>query len=392
MSTRVLSPILCVLGVLAASSAAAEPAPIHATYDKGVLLSSDDGSFALRLSLRNQFRFESTRPLEASEAASRFYVPRSRLQLEGHVFGEDTRYKLELGLGDRGSFSFVKDVYLDRALPGGTMWIRAGQWKRPFNRQELVSDFSSELNERANTAEFVGGGRDLGVAIHNDYEKSPDGLEWAFGVFNGFSGGSDRPVIATTCTPDMAEIDCTTPAPSNFPADFGPALVGRVGWNSGGIKGYSEGDLEGGPLRFAVGLGYKLDLADFSRGAEDSVAANLSHGIEADAMLKVSGFAVELGAYAMKLKSADLRLGALLQAGYFVMPKRAQIAARFAIAPTTGTRNQIEVRGAFNWYWQGHAWKISTDAGVLQQTGEDPTTMDTDEPDLQLRSMAQLTF
>jgi hypothetical protein len=334
----------------------------------------------MRLALRNQFRFESTRPTEdGAETSSRFYVPRSRLQLEGHVFGADTRYKLELGLGDRGSFSFVKDVYLERALGGSPLRLRIGQWKRPFNRQEIVSDFASELNERANTAEFVGGGRDLGVALHNDYEKSPDGVEWAVGVFNRFSGGSDRPALETACTPDGMAIDCTTPPPTNVPADFGPAVVGRVGWNMGGIKGYSEGDLEGGPLRLAIGASYKIDLADLSAGD------NLSHGVEVDAMLKAYGFGLEAGAYAMKIQTADMRLGALLQAGYFVVPKRAQVAARIAVAPATGNRNQVEMRAAFNWFWQGHAWKWSTDAGVLHETG-------TDRPDLQVRSMAQLTF
>ena len=38
-----------------------------------------------------------------------------------------------------------------------------------------------------------------------------------------------------------------------------------------------------------------LDLADLSAGAQDSVAKNLSHGVGADAMLKVEGFDLELG-------------------------------------------------------------------------------------------------
>jgi len=366
--------------LLAATAAHADPVPLEATYEKGkgVAIATDDGSFEMRMSLRNQFRLETTRATEdGAQFVSHFVVPRSRLQFEGHVFGEENRYKLELGLGDRGSFSFIKDIYFDREL-GGAVRLRIGQWKRPFNRQEIVSDFASELNERANTAEFVGGGRDLGIALHNDYEKSPDGLEWALGVFNGFSGGSDRPVIVTPAA------GAPTPAPSNFPTDFGPAIVARVGWNTGGIKGYSEGDLEGGPLRTAIGVSYKIDLAN--------LAGEKSHGVEADAMIKVAGLGVELGAYLMKIKTGDAQLGALAQVGYFVTPKEAQVAARFAIAPAAGTRKQLEARGAFNWYWEGHAYKWSTDVGVVQLTGEDPITMATDKPDLQVRTMLQLTF
>jgi hypothetical protein len=373
-------------GVASAQEPAPEKPKLVASYDKGVVLATEDGAFQLKLALRTQFRFESTRPTEdGSEPLSRIYIPRARLQLEGHIFGKDTRYKLELAVGDRGSFSFIRDLFVEQRLGSSKLWVRFGQWKRPFNRQELVADFSSELNERAITAEFAGGGRDLGVAIHNDYEKSPDGLEWAVGVFNSFSGGADRPIISTTCIEDAPmSIDCTTPAPSNFPADFSPALVARAGWNTGGIKGYSEGDLEGGPLRLAIGAGYKVDLADFD--------ADLSHGVQLDTLLKVSGFDLQAGAYLMKLQTADARLGGFLQSGYFLSPKRAQVAARFAIVQATDERALIEARAAFNWYWQGHSWKLASDVGVLQLTGEDPTTMATDDPDLQVRSMAQLTF
>jgi hypothetical protein len=370
--------------------------PVRVTYDKALAFADEAGQLAVKLSFRNQLRLESTRPTEdGSQFASRFLIPRSRLQVEGHVLGPDNRYKLELGLGDAGSFSFVKDLYIDKRL-GSSVWLRTGQWKRPFNRQELVSDFASELNERANTAAFVGGGRDLGIAIHNDYEKSPDGLEWVIGVFNGFSGGADRPVFGTSCTqnPTTGAISCSSGAPTNFPADFGPTVVVRAGWNTGGIKGYSEGDLEGGPLRLAIGASYKIDLANLTDGTQASYADNLSHGAQVDAMIKVSGLGVLLGGYVTKLKAADAQLGVLAQAGYFVVPQKTQVALRFAYAPpaVNATREQLEVRAAFNWFWEGHRWKWANDVGVLKLSGEDPTTMATDDPDVQVRSMLQLTF
>jgi hypothetical protein len=304
------------------------------------------------------------------------------------VFSDDTRYKLELALGDRGGFGFVRDLYVEQALPGTPVWVRAGQWKRPFNRQELVADFASEFNERAITAELAGGGRDVGVAIHDDYERSLDGVEWVVGVFNGFSGGGDRPDLDTTCAEDPVTmaIDCATPPPTNIPSDFGPAVVARVGWNRGGIKGYSEGDLEGGPLRLAIGASYKLDLADLSAGDEATVADNLSHGVEVDAMVKLEGASLEVGAYLMKLRSAAPRLGAFAQAGYMVIPARAQVAGRVAVVQTDGADDAtvVEGRAAFSWFWQGHRWKLVTDAGALRETGE--------ATDLQARAMAQLTF
>ena len=380
-----------------------EPAKpvLTATYDKGITLESNDGAFELRLQFRNQLRFESDHITDEAEYENHFFLPRVRLQAEGYAFGKTNRYKLEFGFGDEGSFSFLKDLYIDKRLSPAPVWLRAGQWKRPFNRQELVSDFASTFNERADTAKFVGGGRDLGVAVHNAYDQSPEGLEWILGVFNGFNGGSDRPVVAntTTCKQDPVTmvITCKTSNPENFPEDFGPAVVARIGWNHGHIKGYSEGDLEGGPLRYAIGLAYKIDLANFSSGKEASRSDNMSHGLEADALVKAQGFDVELGLYAMKIKSNDFKYGALVQPGYFVVPKHGQIAARFGVTPdptsfAAANRNQIEIRGAFNWYWQGHSWKWANDVGILKLTGTDPMTMESSSPELQIRSMLQLTL
>ncbi len=370
---RSLPTFSAIVTILAGFSGIAAAEPLTASYDKAVVLATEDGGFKLRLNLRNQFRVEVTR-IDDDEPASRIYVPRSRLSLDGNVFGPDTRFKLELGLGDAGSFSFLKDVYVERAV--GPVWARIGQWKRPFNRQELVADFGSAFNERAITARFAGGGRDLGVAIHNDYEASPDGLEWVLGVFNTFSGGADRPITSDVDVP-----------PTTFPVDFAPAIVARAGWNTGGIKGYSEIDLEGGPLRLGVGVSYKIDLADVDPGAQ-------SHGVGVDAMLKVEGFDLELGAFLMKLDEEDGRIGAMIQGGYLVVPDRAHLAARFAAVQDAADRDrlQLEARLAFSWLWEGHRWKIASDVGLLQLTGADAMTMATAGPDLQARSMAQLTF
>ena len=191
------------------------------------------------------------------------------------------------------------------------------------------------------------------------------------------------------------------PPPIGVPVDFEPAIVARIGWNSPGINGYSEGDLEGGPLRYAIGLSYKIDLGNLAKQGQDSVADNLSHGVDLDAMFKFYGAFIELGGYLMQQpasrasnNSAEVQLAAFGQVGYFFIPKHFELAGRFAIAPdpVTEERDQLEARLAINWYWHGHAWKWASDVGVLVTTGEDPTTMEDDEPVFVLRSMLQLTL
>jgi hypothetical protein len=376
---------------------------VHATYDGGVKLESDDGTYELKIQFRSQIRFESTRVLDdtmpggaSSQFQNKFYAPRTRLQAEGYVFGKTNRYKVELGMGESGSFSFVKDVFIEKELVPKT-YLRVGQWKRPFNRSEFVSDFSSIFNERSIQNELAGGGRDLGAAIHNDYEKTPEGLDYVVGIFNGFSGASDRPGSTTTigsmCTtnPINGDVTCVNGRPTNFPADFGPTLVVRGDLNSAKMKGLSEGDLEGGPLRYSVGAAYKVDLANFSKRGKDSVADNMSHGLELDAMIKALGFSVDAGVVFMKLKDADWLRGMFVQPSYMAVPKKVLVALRFAAITEKDDRKQLELRAALDYLFHGHTWKIASDIGFLKRT-EDPMTMATDKPDLQARIMMQLSI
>ena len=394
-----------------------EKPAVTAKYDGGTKLSTEDGKFELKLSFRTQMRFESNRNLDdenidpmtgecirCNQFTNRFYLPRARFQVEGHVFGKANRYKLEFGLGDQGSFAFVKDLFVEKRLPDSPLYVRFGQWKRPFNRAEVVSDFASTFNERSIQNELAGGGRDLGVAVHNEYEKSPEGIGWVVGLFNGFSGGSDRPdlarTITNTCTtsPD-GDVTCSGTRPANFPTDFGPAMVARVDYNSPKIKGYSESDVEGGPLRYSVGASYKVDFANFAKQKEESKTDNMSHGLELDAIIKAMGYSLHGGVVMMKLKSADPEFGFFLQPGMMVIPKKAEIAARFAMNtltvanPMMGadpiSRKLMEMRVAFNWFFQGHTWKLATDAGLVKLTGDAPST---DGGDAQVRVMMQLTI
>ncbi len=370
---------------------------VTAEYDGGLKFATADKAYALKLLFREQVRFEANRslrtetPTRHNQFTDRFFIPRSRFQASGNVFGESNRFKVELVLGDAGSLSFIKDLFIEKKLPGSPVRVRVGQFKRPFNRPWLTSAFSQQFNERSIQNDMTGSDRDLGVLLHNDYEVSPAGLEWAAGVFNGFTGGNDRPTWKTTCTQaaTTGAITCTNSNPTTFPTDFGPTFVARVGYNSPKMKGYSESDLEGGPLRYAVGASYKIDLANFSKRDEESVVDNMSTGAELDAMIKVEGFSLGTGLLRMKLKTADAEYGFFVQPGMMVVPKHAEVAGRFALV-TVGDRKRIEGRAAFNWFVQGHMLKIASDAGFVQLLGSDPMTMMKDKPELQFRVMMQL--
>ena len=358
-----------------------EPPTVSARYDKGFMLATSDDEFELKAGVRSQFRIEVFKAdQDDAEFESHFLVPRLRLQLEGFAFGKQNTYKVEFDMANKG-FSVLKDFFVNHEFTP-TLQIRAGQWKKPFSRHQMVSDFGSEFNERAISDEWAGAGRDLGVALHNGYEKSPDGIEWAVGLFNGTG---DKPQQTVTCADPADPETCVPSTPTNVPADFDPELVARIGFNTGGIKGYSEGDLEGGPLRLGVAASYRLNFNQLQKDADDALI--LEHGFEVDGLLKVEGFDAQAGVYLVKVGDADMDLGFLLQAGYFVVPETAEFAARFSLIPDEAAMDEslMETRLAFDWYFHGHNFKIATDAGFLSSTAAETN-------DIQVRSQVQLVF
>lgn len=377
----------------AAEPAAAEAEPeAGIKYDKGFVLSSGDEKFELKTNLRSQIRLEVTKPDASDEFVAAFVIPRLRLQFEGFAYGKANAYKVEFDFASRGNPS-LKDGYLDRDFDG--IHLRGGQWKRPFTRHQMSSDFGLHFIESSIQGRFATDNvvRDLGVAVHNGYDKSPDGIEWVAGLFNG-SGEAAKQKI--TCpAPDMPgdPIDpatCTITPPTNVPSDFDPVFTARVGYNHGGIKGYQEGDVEGGDLRFAVAAAYKLDFNNFTKNADD--AAALGHALSLDGILKVAGFALSGALAVVGVADAnpdtDAELGFFADAGYFVVPKHLEVAARYGNLPTPTNfdeRDQ-EILGALNYYFEQHNFKLMLDGGVITHSGDETAT------DLQIRTQAQLVF
>ncbi|MEZ4400765.1 MAG: porin [Kofleriaceae bacterium] len=336
---------------------AATPAVTTGTagYDKGFYIRSDDGKFGLRLrgSIQPFYTLTRTTP-GRNDLTGAFELRRARINLDGNLHGDHLRYRFQLGF-DRGVTLF-KDAYLEAHLDGD-VWIRAGQWRRPFSRQRMVSFADLELADRAITDKAFGAGRDVGIALRNDYEASPP-IEWTVGVWNGTGDG---PVAAPSGT---------APA-TNVPTEFKPAFIGRVGLNSEGIKAYTEADLEGGPLRWAAGASFWAET-DFDQDQQSN------DKVEIDYVLKVNGFSSNGAFYAMTrqagvhpLSDQELAyIGFHLQAGYLLTPSFGA-AARFAMVAgrADGTIGQQELTIGGTYYGWGSGAEIVGDLRFLK-TGD----------------------
>ena len=347
--------------------------PATVLRGKTFKLRSEDGKSSLGISGRLQFRWDAEYKRgsgSGSELTDRFSLPAARFTFDGNIHG-DLEYKLQLDVG-KGDPA-LKDYFLEKPIAGGgKITVRAGQFKKPFSRQQITSSGSLQMLTRSISDKFSGSGRDLGVMVSNRFEKSPEGLEWALGVFNGTgeAGAITCPVPAAGST--ATSVTC---ARSNIPGDIGPQAALRVGYNKGKIKGYSESDLEGGPLRIAVAASYLIDFKDFKSEA-------FEHRVGIDFAVKKCGFSATGAAYVVDKSDADgsfdfaKQYAAFGQVGFFLVPSKYEFTARVSRNPQLGSaaapqnQNQLEILAGFNWFGAGHAWKLQTQAGVIHDTGD----------------------
>lgn len=342
-------------------------------YDNGFFIKSGDGKYSLKITSRVQPFYNAT-ILSGEGNADRhsFEVRRARLTLEGNIHTKALGYKFQSDFG-RG-FLTLKDYHIDAKL-ADDVWLRAGQWKRPFSRQQINSSGRLEIASRSITDSVFGAGRDIGFALRNDYEKSPD-LEWIVGVFNGQGDGS-RLSGTVEVDPTTGEGTVTGGSFVNVPTRFRPTFVGRVGLNNGGIKGYQEADLEGGPLRWGAATSVWIEA---DRDADD----RSNQKVELDFIVKSNGFSSTGGFYGMSSQQgvktfSDQGLshvGFHLQGGYMVNPT-VQAVARYALVDVqtdfesaTAVDTQEIAIGA-NYFAFGHDAKLQSSVRLVKPKGAD---------------------
>lgn len=369
--------LLTVMALAPISQVQAKPSPTSVEPDF-VVTSSADFKMKIGMRLQSRFQYEALEGFGAANAAGEgtddraaFSIPRARLTLKGSAFRKELTYKFQAGFGK--GLVMLKDFFANAVLVRGVQ-LRVGQMKRPFSRQQINSSSRLAFADRAITDEAFGAGRDMGCSLHNGIEKSPE-FEWAVGVFNG---ATIKPSVSGTKL-------------SNGVERLQPAVVARVGFNMGGIKGYSEGDLEGGPFRLSVGAGV-MWLDSF-----DDEVSGLRGNV--DFSLKVEGFALS-GAFYAAMDSepedpAGLSLSGMglhTQASW-VLAEVVQPIVRFEWHEPEGLggespRTQVGLLG-LNWFFYGHKLKWQTDAGLVMSNDG---TVGGESRDLRMRTQLQFAF
>jgi hypothetical protein len=129
-----------------------------AGYDKTFFLASADGNFRLNIQTHLQLRYiyghdegESTAPTDDDESG--FQIRRARLFLFGHAVDPRFTYRFMAGFNRNGGAFELEDAYVQYAVTDD-LSIRAGQFRAPFMREEIVGATSQVAVERSAVNEW----------------------------------------------------------------------------------------------------------------------------------------------------------------------------------------------------------------------------------------------
>ncbi|MGB8328746.1 MAG: hypothetical protein WCE62_01365 [Polyangiales bacterium] len=345
------------------------PGGIRFRPGKGVEINSDDGDFQLRIRVRVQFLYTLVRGTlgpreidEPEELRNDFRIRRARFIFQGHAFGKDNHYKLEID--PTRPDSVVLDYYLDFTQKRD-IELRIGQYKLSSNRQRVISSGDLQMVDRSAVNAEFSLDRDMAIDIRSRDFLGLDRMRYVLcvGIGNGIN---------------------------NFHfQDFGMVYLIRLEYLPLGIfDDYSEADFDRTGPRLSLGTSYAYFLhAEKQLGMVgapfvDGGTANYQFGY-ADLMFKARGFSL-ISEFALRTgkrivgdittdpdgnpiepSRARNGVGWMAQAGYMIPKIRLEFAGRGSIIRAIGSDTDLQdgygATFSASWYFFEHPFKIQAD-------------------------------
>ena len=324
--------------------------------DGKFFLSSADGNYTMYIGGQIQFRYlvnvegDTASKGHSDNEDHGFQLRRAKLKLKGNVIVPELKYILNFAserdevrdsagdtVGGSSSNVFVEDAIIAYETPffdGLTVYF--GKMKIPFLRQELISSSKQLAIERANVTEFFTQDRSLGLtaAWKNDW------LQLIGGVFQG----ADLEVTDFNNSSN-AKVNLTGRVNVKVAGDWKQA-TDMAAWS-----GKDEALFMGGAFSYQSNRN--------TAGSDDEEY----HGFTVDALYKNSGFSMLAAFMGANLETADRDpLGALLEAGYFVVPDTLQPYLRYEwLDDDAGSKNIHILTAGANYFFKKHNAKFSAD-------------------------------
>ncbi len=308
---------------------------------------SNDEKYSLGIGGRMQFRytFKDNDEDFGKEDRNDMDVRRARLCLGGNIYSKMTHYYIEM---DGDSFDIgVRDFYV-YWTPMEELNAKLGYFKVPFNQQRMTTSAKLLLQDRAIASEQFDQDRDYGFDI---YGKPFEGhIEYHAAMFQGAGEDDEDRGTEDNLNNELMYV---------FNIRFNPF---------GKYDTVDESDLK--------------YTDKFKASVAASVVINPKEQdeklVDSDGILGVVELSMKYRGASWHneyfMRSDDPESGGetvqsngfFSQAGYFVIPKKLEVAARYSMLDTdTDAANDLqrEYTGGINYYFKGHRSKIQADVG-----------------------------
>ena len=315
---------------------------LSAGYDGGFFIGNADGTFALKMNGQLQVRFVYNSQDESPVDDHRwgFENRRTKIKFKGHVVDPSWKYTVN-GAFSRSSGTYaIEDAFITKTLDGG--WsVRAGQFKPPFMREELVSSSRQLAVERSLMNEEFNQDRSQGIELTH---KS-DSVRFQAMYGDGFKRKSD---------PWSTE-------------DTEFAFTARGEWLAAGDwKAFKDmSGWPGGAFAALVGGAVHYQVDEYGTVSRDEVRLLT---LTADVSLEFDGASV-FAAVVYRNPDSDAaspdQYGIVVQAGYF-LDDEWELFGRYEWGDfdTAGVEDLSVLTMGVNRYLSKHTLKWTTDVGV----------------------------
>jgi len=349
---KTLEDLLVEKGVITKGEAAgaSDSGASKVYWNQGTRVEFPDTGFTTSIAtlLQTRYAFNDNDEKAGQHNTSSFDVNRARLTISGTALNKEFAYKLSTDFisapdsdANNGASPAVRDAYIDWRPCNDDSGVRLGAFKTAISRQFNTDQQSMQFADRSKVSEYFTLGRQNGAM---GYASLADGMvTGSAGIFNGQSDGE---------TANASGVDTK---------HTGVAAL-RVN-PSGHMNVAEEGDIDW-TEDLATSLGVAYAYSDKNNGG----VSNQSGLINADANLKYMGLGLH-AEYFYQNNDADISgdpSGFYVQGGYYVMPKKLELAARYgytdcdhgtAAGTCSGFKNINEVSASINYYFWRHSLK-----------------------------------
>jgi hypothetical protein len=342
---------------------------LTAGHDGNFFLASQDGRFLLELAGQMQLRWFFNWHDAPDEYRMGFENTRTKLTFSGHVFNPDLTYlvRMDVTRNEPGLVTglfFLQDAWVRYNLNND--WsIRGGQFKVPFNREELISSAHQLTVERSLVNESLNLGRTQGVELTWAGEHlrvsgaTGDGATDSVGGFGIIDPGGE-PLNSNALNEDVelafhGRFDWKLAGTWDQFMDFTSPLDDPMGVLLGGAVHFQKGEngSSSGGNRQEEWVGYTVDLS-LEFGGANLFFAWVHHMIDSPD-------------FASSPFEADI-FGAVVQGGVYFTPQT-EVFARYEWGQFVTHLNDTAFKTlhlatvGVNYYLDGHDAKFTADMG-----------------------------